>query len=277
MLQGVRDCLGNIDFSITLKIIIMKKLALLFIAFLNVNAIVLAETTREDSDELKTEVAVVESSNTGSNVDYADTTRVAKVRGVYDNSINTFGEMKADLNKMNTLENEKLIIPRFDSVSNLSYKLNMGMSDKSTLDLDAKLNKERLAKKSKIDRWKIIGFYSAAIILNGIGDGLNNTHQKTMGHIFNAASIGMLLSTPFFVNYDKSKWYWYLLTYASLRVSLFDMTYNVTTKQPIDFIGSTAITDKIYKIFGTDVSKIGSDVSRSMGIVVGMTIPLRLL
>ena len=126
-------------------------------------------------------------------------------------------------------------------------------------------------KKKKLDKIKVIGLYSAAIILNGIGDGLNNTHQKTMGHIFNAASIGVLLTTPFFIDYDTKKWYWYLLTYTSLRVTLFDAAYNVTTKQPIDFIGSTAITDKIYKM----ADFYGA--SKAMGLVVGLTIPFRIL
>lgn len=124
----------------------------------------------------------------------------------------------------------------------------------------------------KWERWKVIGLYSAAIICNGIGDGMNNTHRKTLGHIFNAASIGMLVASPFVVKYDTKKWYWYLLTYTSLRLALFDATYNVTTKQPINFIGSTAITDKMYKAVG-----MGYDLSKTVGFVVGLTIPLRII
>lgn len=149
--------------------------------------------------------------------------------------------------------------------------INLSLQREETYEYDAYMERVRLNKKKKMDRIKVIGLYSAAIILNGIGDGLNNTHQKTMGHVFNAASIGVLLSTPFFIEYDKSKWYWYLLTYTSLRVTLFDASYNVTTKQPIDFIGSTAITDKIYKM----VDLYGA--SKAMGLVVGLTIPFRIL
>jgi hypothetical protein len=122
------------------------------------------------------------------------------------------------------------------------------------------------------ERWKVIGLYSAAIICNGIGDGMNNTHRKTWGHIFNSASIAMLVASPFVVKYDTKKWYWYLLTYTSLRLALFDATYNVTTNQPIDFIGSTAITDKMYKAVG-----VGYDLSKTVGFVVGLSIPLRIL
>lgn len=158
-----------------------------------------------------------------------------------------------------------------DSLHNVEYKLNNTLNKSEAPNSDSNLEQLRLAHKNKLDKWKVVGLYSAAIILNGIGDGLNNTNSKTMGHIFNAASIGVLLSTPFLINYNKNKWYWYVLTYTSLRVTLFDAAYNVTTKQPINFIGSTAITDKIYKkleIYG---------VPKAMGLAVGLTIPLRLL
>lgn len=156
-------------------------------------------------------------------------------------------------------------------VNEAEYQIKDYLNNVQKIESNVKLEKIRLAKKVKLDRWKIVGLYSTAIILNGIGDGLNNTNSKTMGHIVNAASIAVLLSTPFFIDYDKSKWYWYLLTYTSLRLSLFDASYNVTTKQPINFIGSTAITDKIYKkldLYGA---------SKTLGLVVGFTIPLRVL
>ena len=157
------------------------------------------------------------------------------------------------------------------SLSDAQPLLKLSLQHEETYEYDAYIERLRLNKKKKLDKIKVIGLYSAAIILNGIGDGLNNTHQKTMGHIFNAASIGVLLTTPFFIDYDTKKWYWYLLTYTSLRVTLFDAAYNVTTKQPIDFIGSTAITDKIYKM----ADFYGA--SKAMGLVVGLTIPFRIL
>ncbi len=177
-------------------------------------------------------------------------------------------EMKSSplLNNSDLYMPDSLNSVGFKSATNMDYK---GMAMKKSLFNFGKNNQEKTA---KFDKWKVIGLYSAAIILNGIGDGMNNTNRKTMGHIFNAASIGVLLSSPFFVQYDKKKWYWYLLTYTSLRLALFDATYNVTTKQPIDFIGSTAITDKLYRKVG-----LGYDVSKSVGFVVGLTVPLRVL
>lgn len=182
-------------------------------------------------------------------------------------------EISEDVNAVKT-NIKSFIQPDFNNnriVSEAEYQMKDYLNNVERIESNVRLEEFRLAKKVKSDKWKIVGLYSAAIILNGIGDGLNNTNSKTMGHFVNAASIAVLLSTPFFIDYDKSKWYWYLLTYASLRLSLFDASYNITTKQPVNFIGSTAITDKIYKkldIYGA---------SKTMGLVVGFTIPLRIL
>jgi len=93
-----------------------------------------------------------------------------------------------------------------------------------------------------------------------------------MGHVFNGSIDRDFIGNPFFIDYDKKKWYWYLLTYTSLRVSLFDITYNLTTKQPIGFVGSTAISDKIYKSLSSSYG-----VSKILGLAVGISIPLKLL
>lgn len=187
-----------------------------------------------------------------------------------------------DTNRLNNLEYEKIDLLTTE-IKPLEIDFSFPIPDarplfslsrdyESTYEYMAYKESLRIEKKVKLEKLKVIGLYSAAIILNGIGDGMNNTQRKTMGHFFNAASIGVLLSTPFFINYDIKKWYWYFLTYASLRVTLFDASYNVTTKLPINFIGSTAITDKIYKK-ATDFY----GASKAMGLVVGLTIPFRLL
>lgn len=129
----------------------------------------------------------------------------------------------------------------------------------------------RLDKKRMLDKLKVIGLYSAAVIFNAIGDGLNNSNSKTVGHIFNAVSIGVLLSSPFLIDYNKSKWYWYILSYTAIRVTLFDATYNLTTKRPINYVGSTALTDKIHREIDL------YNASKAVGLVVGLTIPLKLL
>jgi len=115
------------------------------------------------------------------------------------------------------------------------------------------INFQRALKISKQERWepvKIIGIYSASILLNAIGDGLNDSNNKTNGHLLNAASIGILLGSPFIIHYDRKKWYIYLISYTSLRIGLFDMSYNKTRGLPLNFIGTTSVTDKAYTKFG---------------------------
>jgi hypothetical protein len=122
-------------------------------------------------------------------------------------------------------------------------------------------------KHKKQGNLKVIGIYAASIILNGIGDGLNNSNNKTTGHIFNALSIGMLLISPFLVDYDQKKWYWYLATYTFLRIGLFDSTYNLTRKLPMEYVGTTSLTDKIYNHLGSNLY-ILKPISLGIGIII---------
>jgi hypothetical protein len=136
-----------------------------------------------------------------------------------------------------------------------------------------KLSLEKKEKTQKINnKWewaKIIGLYSASIIVNGIGDGLNDNHQKTLGHLYNAASIGLLVASPFLVKYTKKNWFWYVATYTSLRIGLFDTTYNITRKLPINYEGTTSATDKLYKAIG-----ISPAVLKSNFFAIGVSLPL---
>jgi hypothetical protein len=124
-------------------------------------------------------------------------------------------------------------------------------------------------KQDKNESWKVIALYSGSIILNGIGDGLNDANHKTAGHLFNAASIGTLLVSPIVFNYQKDKWYWYLLSYISLRAGLFDITYNLTRKLSYNYIGSTSITDKFYNSLG-----VYPIYPRAIFFVIGFVIPI---
>jgi len=92
----------------------------------------------------------------------------------------------------------------------------------------------------KSDAWKVIGIYSSSIVLNAVGDGLNDSGQKTWGHLCNATSIGLLLTSPFVIDYNKSKWGYYLTSYVSLRIALFDYSYNLTRGLPLNYIGGTS-------------------------------------
>lgn len=125
------------------------------------------------------------------------------------------------------------------------------------------------AKQEKSEKWKVIVLYSGSIILNGIGDGLNDSNQKTAGHLFNAASIGALLLSPALFNYQKDNWIWYVLSYTCLRVALFDIAYNLTRNLPFNYTGSTAATDKVYNSLG-----VYPIYPRTIFFVVGFVIPL---
>ena len=73
----------------------------------------------------------------------------------------------------------------------------------------------------KRDAWKIITIYTSSIGLDAIGDRLNDSGTKTWGHVCNATSIGILLTSPFIIDYDKSKWGYYLTSYVALRIAFF--------------------------------------------------------
>lgn len=188
-----------------------------------------------------------------------------------ENSSDSINIARSEIPNLLRIENNQFynIMPL--SAYDLQPLLNLSLQYVENYEHNAYKELLRLDNKKKLDKLKVIGLYSTAVILNAIGDGLNNSNSKTMGHFFNAASIGVLLYSPFFINYNKSKWYWYLLTYTALRVTLFDLTYNLTTKQPANFIGSTAITDKIHQIVDL------YSTSKAVGLVIGLTIPFKLL
>lgn len=124
------------------------------------------------------------------------------------------------------------------------------------------------ARQDRNEGWKVVVIYSTSIILNGIGDGLNDSGNKTMGHVFNAGSIGVLLSSPFILKYDD-KWYKYILSYTFIRIGLFDVTYNMTRHLPYNYTGSTSVTDKFYNRMGGQPTFV-----RFTGFVVGISLPL---
>jgi len=118
----------------------------------------------------------------------------------------------------------------------------------------------------------VIALYSGSIILNGIGDGLNDFNLKTAGHIFNAASLGILMLSPLAFNFQKDKWYWNALSYICLRAGLLDLTYNLTRILPSNYIGSTSLTDKFYNSIG-----VNPMYPRAIFFVLGFAIPLNRL
>lgn len=134
------------------------------------------------------------------------------------------------------------------------------------IDYHTKKNYHRAKKLNNI---KLIGIYTASILLNGIGDGLNDNKHKTTGHILNGLSIGALISSPFLLDYDKKKWYWYLATYTSLRIGLFDIAYNSTRGLPFSYSGMTSTSDKFYNYM-----HINPTIPRTVFFALGIYIPI---
>ena len=122
----------------------------------------------------------------------------------------------------------------------------------------------------RAEAWKVIGVYTASIVLDAVGDGLNDSGEKVLGHSLQAASTGLLLSSPFIIDYQKDKWYWYLLSYTFIRVSLFDYTYNITRGLPLEYRGNSSLFDRSINAFNPPDTKF----FRTTTIIVGISIPL---
>ena len=118
--------------------------------------------------------------------------------------------------------------------------------------------------------WKVITFYSSSILLNATGDALNDSGQKEWGHFCNATSVGVLLTTPFLIDYQKKKWGWYIASYVGLRIGLFDYTYNAVRGNSLNYIGGTSTWDKTLKAMNPPNTYLG----RAVFLTVGIAIPI---
>jgi hypothetical protein len=118
----------------------------------------------------------------------------------------------------------------------------------------------------------LLVLFSLSIILNAIGDGLNNNNKKTVGHLFVASSILVLLLIPSIIVWNQSYWYIYIIAYTFLRYSLFSYTYNITRGLPFNYLGITSIDDIILTKFGGQPLFI-----RIITLIVGTSLILRYL
>lgn len=125
-------------------------------------------------------------------------------------------------------------------------------------------------KKTLPEPVKIIALYAGSIILDAAGDALNDSNHKDWGHLCCAASVGVLLTSPFIIDYQRSKWGWYLTSYVSLRIALFDYAYNLSRDLPLSYTGSTSNWDKMTgSMKYTQLS-----VCRCGALVVGISVPI---
>ena len=122
-------------------------------------------------------------------------------------------------------------------------KIEVSNSDIVT-DFNYKLPELESTKQIRRENWTRLGLFTGSIVCNAIGDGLNNSGNKDLGHLFNAASIGITLSIPLLIDVNKNTWYAYLLEYAFLRFALFDYTYNAVAGLPFNYHGKSNYYDR---------------------------------
>lgn len=121
----------------------------------------------------------------------------------------------------------------------------------------------------KHEAWKTVALYSSSILMDAAGDALNDSGHKDWGHVLNATSVGVLVVSPFLIEYQKKKWGWYVASYVGLRIGLFDYTYNAVRGIPINEIGTTSFWDKGLQKLNPPNTYLG----RAVFLTVGFAIP----
>jgi len=91
----------------------------------------------------------------------------------------------------------------------------------------------------------ILLIFLANIILWSVGDGLNDSGKKVLGHSLKALSFLPILLSPFIIEIDY--WGWYIAVYTLLRMALFDAGYNIARKLPIAYLGTSSLWDKFWQ------------------------------
>jgi hypothetical protein len=91
---------------------------------------------------------------------------------------------------------------------------------------------------------KVLGTMTVFSILNGIGDGLNDSNHKTAGHTVNALSYATLIGGTIWSEPERKDWLRYLVVGAGMRYVVFDASYNITRGLPLTYVGTTANIDK---------------------------------
>ena len=115
---------------------------------------------------------------------------------------------------------------------------------------------------------KVIMLYSSSILLDAAGDALNDSGHKDWGHLCNTGSVGILLVSPFLINYEKKKWGWYIASYVGLRIGMFDYTYNAVRGLPLETIGTTSNWDKGLQALNPPNTRFGRVVFFTFGFFV---------
>jgi len=123
------------------------------------------------------------------------------------------------------------------------------------------------------DIYVALGIITTSIVFDAIGDGFNDSGNKVLGHSLNALSLAPLIISPFILDLKDYKWAWYLATYVTMRVAIFDPIYNTTRGLPIGYVGDSSLWDKSLRATKSPNSWIMA--GRSLCFVVSISIPIR--
>jgi len=96
--------------------------------------------------------------------------------------------------------------------------------------------------------WKkgiaVASYHIGTVALGAVADGLYDNGQKQWSHALHAAEIGAVIGGPFVFHVQRSEALSYILSYAFIRLSLFDSFYNATRDLPVLYNGTTSIYDQ---------------------------------
>ena len=121
------------------------------------------------------------------------------------------------------------------------------------------------------EAYKALAIIGTSIILDAVGDGFNDSGSKVLGHSLNAASVGILVASPFILKIPRHKWGWYAATYVTMRIAIFDPLYNITRGLPIGYVGDSSLWDKSLQKQDPNWLLAG----RGLCLVVSISIPLK--
>ena len=122
--------------------------------------------------------------------------------------------------------------------------------------------------------WKkglaVASYHVGTVALGAIADGMKDNGNKHWDHALHAAEIGAILGGPFVFRLDRHNSLAYVLSYAFIRLSLFDSFYNMTRDLPLLYNGSTSKYDDVMNT----IPNHGKAWIKSWSLIVGFTIPI---
>lgn len=95
------------------------------------------------------------------------------------------------------------------------------------------------------DKYKVIGMSILETVADATGDALMDSGNKELGYIMQGATIALFVIEPALIEYNSFRDVSIkAVSLIAARVLLFNVTYNVVSGLPYDYIGSTSYYDK---------------------------------